>query len=339
MSYRIAIVGESWGPEDEKARESFVGASGKFLRAMLRAVGFDPRECYFTDIISARAQPTNNFLNFCGPKKEGIKLLAPVRPGKYIKQEHVHYIEDTLAEIERADPNLILCVGAIPASILSNTTIKIARSRGTIMFDRADRKLLPTYRPSAVLCEYSLRPVFMKDLYKAHRLSAAKEFVQTKRQLWIKPTLADIEQFYHTYIRPRASLPWGVDIETKQNTITEIGFARPDIGIVIPFSSRINKTGNYWPTADYERQAWEWVRKICGDLAFPVFQNGLYDINYLWRTVGIQVPHAGNDTMLLHHAIQPELRKGLGFLASIYTDEPEWKFMREKNSTLKREDD
>jgi hypothetical protein len=34
--------------------------------------------------------------------------------------------------------------------------------------------------------------------------------------------------------------------------------------------------------------------------------------------------------MLLHHAIHPEMRKGLGFLGSIYTDEPSWKLMRKR---------
>jgi hypothetical protein len=60
-------------------------------------------------------------------------------------------------------------------------------------------------------------------------------------------------------------------------------------------------------------------------------------MHHLWRTMGIPVPFASDDTMLLHHALQPELDKGLAFLGSIYTNEAAWKFQR-KNATAKRED-
>ena len=68
-------------------------------------------------------------------------------------------------------------------------------------------------------------------------------------------------------------------------------------------------------------------------------QNFSYDMQYFWRTVGITCPKFFGDTMLLHHALQPELEKGLGFLGSIYTNEPSWKFMRQEHFTLKKGDD
>jgi hypothetical protein len=42
--------------------------------------------------------------------------------------------------------------------------------------------------------------------------------------------------------------------------------------------------------------------------------------------------------MLLHHSLQPEMKKALGFLATIYTEEPSWKFMRKEVDTTKTED-
>jgi hypothetical protein len=61
-------------------------------------------------------------------------------------------------------------------------------------------------------------------------------------------------------------------------------------------------------------------------------------MNYMLRTVGIAARRMKDDTMLMHHALQPEMEKGLGFLGSVYTDEPAWKFMRAKHETLKKED-
>ena len=41
--------------------------------------------------------------------------------------------------------------------------------------------------------------------------------------------------------------------------------------------------------------------------------------------------------MLKHHAINPELEKGLGFLGSVYSYEPAWKLMRKNDSTKRGE--
>jgi hypothetical protein len=58
-----------------------------------------------------------------------------------------------------------------------------------------------------------------------------------------------------------------------------------------------------------------------------VFQNGLYDMSQLWRHNGIPTVHDTEDTMLMHHAYMPELPKGLGFLATLYSEEASWKQM------------
>jgi len=44
------------------------------------------------------------------------------------------------------------------------------------------------------------------------------------------------------------------------------------------------------------------------------------------------------DTMLLHHALQPESLKSLGFLGSVYSDEGSWKQLRRGRTTIKRDD-
>ena len=71
-----------------------------------------------------------------------------------------------------------------------------------------------------------------------------------------------------------------------------------------------------------------------------LFQNGAYDISFLYRSMRIKVLGATHDTMLLHHALQPESLKSLGFLGSIYSDEGSWKGMRKrvKAKTIKRDD-
>ncbi len=67
-----------------------------------------------------------------------------------------------------------------------------------------------------------------------------------------------------------------------------------------------------------------------------VFQNGMYDMQYLW-SMGLTVVNPRHDTMLLHHSLVPEMLKGLGFLGSIYTSEPAWKLMRHDETNVKDE--
>lgn len=59
-----------------------------------------------------------------------------------------------------------------------------------------------------------------------------------------------------------------------------------------------------------------------------ILQNALYDLQYLWRTWGVTVNNCISDTMLMHHALMPEMSKDLNFLGGTYTDVPAWKQMR-----------
>jgi len=162
------------------------------------------------------------------------------------------------------------------------------------------------------------------------------QIIRPSREIWIEPTLADLDTFEREHILPSPQL--SIDIETSGDQITCIGFApRKDIALVVPFVSESNPSRSYWPTLSEEIKAWSWVRRMCGLKKQIIGQNFLFDINHLWKTYGIPVPHASEDCMLLHHALQPEMQKGLGFLGSIYTMESPWKFMRHVE-TIKRED-
>lgn len=108
--------------------------------------------------------------------------------------------------------------------------------------------------------------------------------------------------------------------------------------MVIPFDDPRAKGGSYWPTRQSELQAWGLVRSILVDADIPkLFQNGMYDIAFLWRSYGIATRGAAHDTMLLHHALQPESLKGLGYLGSIYTDFGPWKTERKAVETIGRD--
>lgn len=208
-----------------------------------------------------------------------------------------------------------------------------------------DHKVFPTYHPAAVLREYKLRPIVFSDFGKIRKESEYREIRRPQREFWLYPTLADLAAFEPHILRAQKL---SVDIETWNRQITCIGFGpSPQLALVIPFVCHSRPGCNYWPSFEEERAAWDYVRKWMG-LGIPlVGQNFTYDLNYLWSKYGIRINKPAvnqgynlppiNDTMLTHHAMQPEMEKSLALLSSLYTDEPQHKFMRKKD-TLKKED-
>ena len=339
---KLLIVGEAWGRHEAEAKRPFVGPSGRLLRALLSHAGINRGDYEVTNCFNLQPRPTNDISNLCGPRNEAGRYPYRLAPGKYLRAEFDNEIDRLWQEIDGAKPNLILALGNIALTILDGgRKASISKSRGTlVLLPRGDRqlKILPTYHPAALLREFSLRQVVLMDLRKAARHMQSPDFARPSRSLWLEPSLEDLARFEDKHIIPEIDKPWGVDIETKSGTITEIGFSRPHIGVVIPFWSRAQADGNYWRRAGDEWAAWTIVASWLRVLRLPIFQNGLYDLNYLAR-MAIFPRYAGEDTMLLIHAINPESKKGLGFLGSICTDEPSWKFMRSDTDKLKKEDE
>ena len=343
MKYKMMLVGEAWGKDEEEAQAPFVGTSGRVLDMLLRSVGINRDELYLTNVFNRRPSETSNDLShLCGPKGEGIAGLPALSSGKYVRAEFQPELDRLYAEIERETPNVIICAGATPLWALAGIS-GIRKARGAPLYTAgpASRrlgslKLLPTYHPSAVMREWKLRPVAMADLAKARREAEFPEIRRPHREFWLYPTVADLYEFEARFFTPGCDL--SIDIETAGGQITCIGFApNPHIAIVVPFVDAEQKDGNYWRSASEEVEAWKWVKRIC-ETHPSLGQNFAYDMHYLWRVTGIRCFKMKDDTMLMHHALQPEMEKGLGFLGSVYTDEPAWKFMRAKHETLKKED-
>jgi hypothetical protein len=259
--------------------------------------------------------------------------MPAITTGKYLDMAYAPELSRLYEETKKVKPNLILALGGTAAWAFLRTT-GIAKIRGSTA-ESPYGKVLPTFHPAAAIYDWSIRPIIISDLHKAKREAEFPEVRRPQREVWIEPDLGDIAHFFINHV-------WGapiisIDIETVGDMITCVGIAPSiDRSIVIPFYDPTKPGKNYWKTAAEERVAWLHIQSIC-ERKRTLFQNGMYDIHFLWRTMGIRVLEASEDTMLLHHALQPEMNKGLGFLGSIYTDEASWKLMR-KSATAKREE-
>jgi uracil-DNA glycosylase len=335
---QIAIVGEAYGEKEEQERMPFVGPSGWLLTRMLDEAGIQRADCLLTNVFNLRPEG-NKIEALCGPKTESIKGFPSLGKGKFVHARFVPELERLANEIIEANPNVIIALGNTPIWALLGRT-GITTIRGTTAYSThtvSGYKVLPTFHPAAVLRQWELRPTVIMDFFKARREAMFPDVRRLERSIWIQPTIEDLYEFKRTYIDN--SERCAVDIETAGNQITCIGFApNQRVAIVVPFVDGRRLGKNFWGNAATERKAWAFVKDVLGDRRIrKSFQNGLYDIAFIWRSVGMKVYGAEHDTMLLHHALQPEALKGLGYLGSVYTDEGNWKQMR-RVATIKRDD-
>lgn len=344
MSYKIAIVGEAWGAEEEAQRAPFVGASGYHLTQMLDEAGIHRADCFLTNCFNLRPPGGNDVANLCTDKANGVAGLGPVTLGKYLDPRYLPELDRLRDELTGARPNIIIALGNTAAWAILGAS-GISRIRGTVTLGGrvgyTGFKVLPTFHPAAILRDWSLRPVTVLDLAKARRESEFPEIRRPERTIYIEPTLDDLETYFEKELRDAPIISF--DIETSGDQITCIGFATgPTSALVIPFRDNRQcdpggRMGCYWPTHEAEVLAWKFVRRVLSLPQPKVAQNGLYDINFLWTRYGITVTNYEDDTMLLHHALHPESLKGLGFLGSVYTNESSWKLLNRRDPTVKRE--
>lgn len=348
---RIALVGEAPSEKELEQGVPFAGTSGEELTKMLAEAGIVRHESYLTTVFMTRPYE-NNILNYCLKKKEaddewqrlgnpGKYPLAPIKSGAYIHPCRLGEVRRLHEELVALDPHVIVALGNVPLWALTGES-GISKVRGTLVESTLiggsrPYKILPTYHPSYVLRQWEERPIVVADLMKAQRESKSPDYERPERELWLEPTLEDIVTFARNYLQPATRI--SVDVETAYQQITCVGFGTRTHAICIPFVDHRKKGWNYWSTVGDEVKAWGLVKGIMELPNTKLFQNGMYDMQWFWKKMGMTVAGEIDDTMLLAHSMFPEMKKSLGFLGSIYTNESAWKKLRPKKTTIQKRDD
>lgn len=358
---KIALIGEAPGHEEEFAGIPFVGSSGQELKRMAAMAGIDITETYRTNVFHDRP-PSNKFhLEWCRSKTVVSEAYTDIRAslekdypeidwperytwglitqGKYLLPQYLHEVFRLRREMEALKPNVAVALGGTALWALMSQG-GISALRGTPMLSSLvpGLKVLPTYHPAYVQRVWADRITVIIDLMKAKRESLYPEIRRPSRKIWINPSIGDCYYFYHMFIARCKLLAF--DTETANKQITCISFApSPDIALVIPFVDK-SKPGYNCYDKKLEIQYWKFVQMVLDTEIAKLAQNGLYDLQYLWVKHGISVRNYIEDTMLLHHSLFLELKKDLGFLGSVYTDEVSWKIMRTRNKDqVEKKDD
>jgi uracil-DNA glycosylase len=338
---KIVLVGEAPGEQEERVGIPFIGWSGQELNRLLLQAGLNRADLYLTNVLFTRP-PENKLETFCVKKEQlppGYSLSA-LSPGKYLHPDFLPELDRLWGELRNVRPNLVIAAGATAAWAVLGLN-GITRLRGTLHQSRLG-KVLPIFHPAVLARDWTVRPIIVADLCKAFIEQDFPEIRRPERYVLIDPTIEEVEEWCAAALSAKLI---ACDIETRSGSITCLGLASsPSDAIVVPFFDARKLTsdpklglypGSYW-TSRGEVRARRAIQSVLGSPIPKLFQNGLYDVQYLLRE-GFKLRAVAEDTMIQHHALYPEMPKSLGFLGSIYTNESAWKLLRPRGEEDKED--
>src|SRR5271169_2164048 len=139
----LVFVGEGPGADEDAQGLPFVGRAGKLLTQMIEAMGLQRKDVYICNVVKCRP-PENR-----APEPDEVKTCSP-------------YL---LRQIDAIHPKVIVCLGAVAAKTLLETTRGISQFRGEWQEWRG-HKLMATYHPAYLLRNPPAKADVWKDLQK-----------------------------------------------------------------------------------------------------------------------------------------------------------------------------
>jgi len=139
----LVFVGEGPGADEDMQGLPFVGRAGKLLTQMIEAMGLQRKDVYICNVVKCRP-PENRT-----PEPDEVQTCSP-------------YL---LRQIDVINPKVIVCLGAVAAKALLQTTRGITQFRGQWLEWRG-RKLMATYHPAYLLRNPPAKADVWKDLQK-----------------------------------------------------------------------------------------------------------------------------------------------------------------------------
>jgi DNA polymerase len=139
----LVFVGEGPGADEDEQGLPFVGRAGQLLNRMLQSVGIRREDAYICNVVKCRP-PENRT-----PEPDEVATCSPF----------------LYRQLEVIQPKVIVCLGAVAAKTLLNTTRGISQYRGEWL-DWRGHKLMATYHPAYLLRNPPAKADVWKDLQK-----------------------------------------------------------------------------------------------------------------------------------------------------------------------------
>lgn len=315
----LLILGQAPSHMEKRQGRPLVGPSGAVLRDCMELAGVKRQDCYILNVWPEQVftQPVTGII--MDWKRE------PLWTKKGFTDAGLDLAEPTLKRLRESGSNCILALGQQALELCTGKSDRIMKWRGSPLtgLPRINgKKLIPTVHPAATIHGvYLWRYLIISDLAKAKAMSGTPELILPRREILIRPTLAEALNFLRNCRRePRVAS----DLEVVNHQISCFSVAtRIDEGMTIPLT---DERGAYWSEGD-EIAIWLAYADLMYDRnVMKVNQNMVgFDAVFMYMQNHIRVRGEIGDTMIAQSILYPEFNKGLDFIASMHTNEPYWK--------------
>lgn len=295
VPYRLAIVGEAPGADEEAYGLPFVGASGKLLDSLLNQSGILRSGCFVGNICKYR------------PPGNDIKAFG------YDHEKVLSGFAELQAELAVFKPHAICALGNTPLHFLAGRT-GITNWRGSIL-STPYGKVVPALHPAAVLREYKDWVLLRFDLQRARAEAEDPSISLPQRTLELDLSADEICLRLSSWPAGRLL---SFDIEGGLDAFPCCSVAAAsNSGFIIAWSRHSD--------SDQGRIAVELSRVLYRNDVPKVLQNSLYDRFVLAYGYRMLIRNVVEDTMDKSCCIYPELSRGLSTITSIWTRQPYYK--------------
>jgi hypothetical protein len=260
-------------------------------------------------------------------------------PGPGWGREGENWVHPTLAEgmtrarkhLAEVAPKLVIALGSAALLTLTGQSA-IAKWRGSRLTPPAyPFTVVPTIHPRTLVKQPDQAFILNLDLKRAYNIYTHVQVPRTYTFL-TTPSFDETVNALNELLlaadsaSPNNPLKLSGDLETRAGHIACFGIAHSATqAICIPHLT-VNETSPfYWSEEDETTIVCLYAQLFHHPNILWIGQNFSYDCQYFWRHWGI-LPKNVRDTMIAHHSLHSNIRKGLDFLSSMYAqDHVYWK--------------
>ena len=296
------MVFESPSVEETQLKRPMISGTGMVLKAVLAQMGLPCEMCLVLYV-----------------KQEVSRSFHPESLEVY---DGFHQVQKDCREHKI---NCCLLIGENVTKLFGESR-SLTKMHGSVWqsFEARGIKCVSTYRPSAVMRNYTWITPFKVDIHRAIEQSAYPEIRRVERKFATMPTYDYITKRLKQIINDKPPISFDLEGYPNQVGVTCYSVAvSPRDCFIVPFRSM--DKAPVW-SLEEEMELWRLTSLMLSDPDIEkTAQNAMYEMFvFQWRHQ-ICIRGLKEDTMLKQWELYCELPKGLDYLTAMYTDEPYYK--------------